>query len=444
MLVRFTVSNYRSMRYEQELSMVAMDDHPDLAMHPLPGSDHMLLPVAGIFGPNASGKSNFVEAFDFLTVAVRESHQRWLPDDRIRRLPYLFCDDCTDEPSTFTVEFVSQGLRYEYHLACDFNSFVTETLHVFGHESKRRRLIFSRTNTNDMEYGPTFKGARRSIEEILRPNSTFISAAATLKNETLKPVYSWFSSTRVALDMNFPSRFAHTLHMLEEHDRKTILSLLRIADFDITDIRIERKKKAAVPPGTIPIDPDDPLASHIIHTGTFRDVEVSVVHESGAVPLPLVIESNGTRTWLGIIGPIASALQGGWVLVIDEIDARLHTVLVSRLIKLFQDPDSNPHGAQLIFNSHDTNLMGPNLPARLHRDQIWFTERSTPDGTRLWPLTEFRVRDGIDNIERAYLRGRYGAIPEVDDYYLTNLHEEDDDPGGTTGSSDSTAGLKAG
>jgi hypothetical protein len=444
MLVRFTVCNYRSMRYEQEISLVAMDDHPDLAMRPVPGTRHQLLPVAGIFGPNASGKSNFIEAFEFLTVAVRESHQRWLPDDTIDRAPYLFCDDCSDQPSEFTVEFVAKGLRYEYHVACDNQRFTTELLYVYGRESKRRRMLFERRNTTEIEYGPTFRGSRRAIEDILRPNSTFVSAATTLRNPTVRPVYAWFNATRVALDGNFAPRLVHTLHLFQDHDRKAVMDLLKVADFDIADIRIERKKQSGTsgdkPSPSATGSPD----SDRIYTRNFREFDISLVHDSGGAPLSLWDESNGTRTWLGIIGPIYTALEAGWVLLIDEIDARLHTVLVSRLIQLFQDPDTNPRGAQLIFNSHDTNLMGPNLPTRLHRDQIWLTERSTVDGTRLWPLTEYRVRDGIDNIERSYLRGRYGAIPEVQDYFLPDLHGEDDEPGGAAESSDPETRLATG
>ncbi len=139
--------------------------------------------------------------------------------------------------------------------------------------------------------------------------------------------------------------------------------------------------------------------------------------------LPMESESSGTITWLGMVGPIVKALRDGDTLVVDELNARLHPHLAGHLIRLFQDPDKNRHGAQLIFNSHDPTVLGSYGPVRLHRDQVWFTEKSEAGATRLFPLTEYRIRDGIDNVERQYLLGRYGALPFVDEMYLESVLE---------------------
>ncbi len=149
------------------------------------------------------------------------------------------------------------------------------------------------------------------------------------------------------------------------------------------------------------------------------------------MPLPFCANSqnwspsNGTRTWLGLIEPLLIALRYGTVLIVDELDAHLHPHLAARLIGLFQARSTNPHGAQLIFNTHDVTLMSRSTEYRLHRDQIHFAEKDPTDGaTRLYPLTEFaRVRDNLDNLERWYLSSRLGALPVFHDSLLAELAE---------------------
>jgi AAA15 family ATPase/GTPase len=122
-------------------------------------------------------------------------------------------------------------------------------------------------------------------------------------------------------------------------------------------------------------------------------------------------------------GPIVETLRAGRALVVDELSARLHPRLAGHLIKLFQDPGTNRRGAQLIFNSHDPTILGSYAPVRLHRDQVWFTEKLEEGATRLFPLTEYRIRDGIDNVERQYLLGKFGAVPFVDETFLASMAE---------------------
>ncbi len=145
-------------------------------------------------------------------------------------------------------------------------------------------------------------------------------------------------------------------------------------------------------------------------------VELSHVIGGSDFKLPLEFESSGTQTWLGIVGPIISTLMHGCVLVIDELDARLHHHLSAQFIRLFQDPRTNPHGAQLLFNTHDAGLLGPDAVARLRRDQVWITEK-TDGATTLYPLSDYKVRS-IENIERRYLGGRYGGLPFFDEELL--------------------------
>jgi len=125
--------------------------------------------------------------------------------------------------------------------------------------------------------------------------------------------------------------------------------------------------------------------------------------------MPFDQESEGTKTLFSLAGPILVALHGGGVLVVDELDRSLHTQLAKRIVTMFNDPATNPNNAQLVFNTHDTNLLDTDV---LRRDQIWFTEKGSDGATRLFPLTDFRARK-YENLERGYLQGRYGAVPSI-------------------------------
>jgi AAA15 family ATPase/GTPase len=145
---------------------------------------------------------------------------------------------------------------------------------------------------------------------------------------------------------------------------------------------------------------------------------VRVEHQTnvGTFSLRLAEESSGTRTWIGLLGPVLSTLRSGAVLCVDELDARLHPYLVDALVELFQSPEVNVHGAQLVFSTHEASLLGRSSRTELFRDQVWFTEKDHHTGaTRLFPMTEFQVRDSLENLEKRYLVGRYGAVPFFDD-----------------------------
>jgi len=178
-----------------------------------------------------------------------------------------------------------------------------------------------------------------------------------------------------------------------EADRAEALAMLRMADLGIDDVIVDKQMDTDVP-------------------GRER-TRVRLVHRTadGRMPLAFSAESDGTRAWFGLIGPVLTALKEGLLVVFDELDANLHPMLSTQLIRLFHDPATNPRGAQLIFSSHDTSLLN-----HLNRDQVWLTEKLEDGATRLGALAEFageRVRKS-QNLEKAYLHGRFGALPDVD------------------------------
>ncbi|MER6159734.1 ATP-binding protein [Streptomyces sp. NPDC001868] len=419
MLLRFAVANFASFRDETELTIIAERRHEDLAVQRVPRSPQWALPVAGIFGPNAAGKSNFIHALAFVRGAVLNSHQRWRPRAEIPRRPFLLDPEKANEPSEFTVEFVAEGVRYEFGFTCNSKEFLSEWLYAYP--EGRPRKIYDRRSGSPIDFGPTLHGQKAQVERMVRPNSLFLSAAAANNHKQLLPVFDWFSDDlRIAWESNFEARLRETRHYLERHESKAILALLKYADLGVSDVSFSDVK---LPPeqaariaeliqqldsDAVDVSPDE------ISVG--MDVELSHVIEGREFKLPLELESSGTRTWLGIVGPIISTLMHGCVLVIDELDARLHHHLSAQFIRLFQDPRTNPHGAQLLFNTHDAALLGPDAVVTLRRDQVWLTEK-VDGATSLYPLTDYKVRS-IENVEKRYLGGRYGGLPFFDEEIL--------------------------
>lgn len=417
MLIRFEASNYRSLAAPVELSMVAIDrDRPEARDQAMLGES--LLPVAAVYGPNASGKSNLIAACAWLRHAVRNSLRLW--DDSIPVEPFAF-DAGPSKPSEFTIDYMIEGIRFEYVLAVDSEKVLYEGL--YHYPEKKRRRIFERD-------GRDFKiqrglGNLSGTRELLTERTLALSVARRF-DEPL--VYNFVRKIMdietlgvsilhrpAFLRRTSQGRLNSTMQWFEGHyqlslfdegalaapdsgveDREQALALLRLADLGIDDVVIETQKLAA---------PDS--------SETYPQRRVRLVHRAAEerVPLDFAAESEGTRTWFQLIGPVLSALRHGSLLLFDELDASLHPTLSAQLIRLFHDPATNPSGAQLVFTSHDTSLLN-----QLNRDEVWLTEKRPDGSTRLGALAEFageRVRKS-QNLESAYLHGRFGALPQVD------------------------------
>ncbi|RKT51829.1 AAA family ATPase [Saccharothrix australiensis] len=400
MLIRFEVANFRSILEPVELSMVAVDrDRPEA--RPAPGLNESLLPVAAIYGPNASGKSNVIAALDWLCSAVHESLREW--DDLIPVEPFAFGDG-PSRPSEFTVEAVVAGVRFEYVVELDQQRIHYEGL--FHYPEKKRRRVFERDG-DDLKLQRGL-GNLSGTRELLTPRALALSITRRFD----EPLVVDFTDALLATQVfGFEARNVRQFKRLfrenpgqspwadtnsSADDRARALGMLRMADLGIEDVVVTDEKV------TYPGDSE---------SFTFR--RVRLVHRSAdeRIPFDLHRESAGTRTWYNLIGPVLAALRTGSLLLFDELDASLHPTLSAQLIRLFHDPTTNPKGAQLVFTSHDTSLLN-----RLNRDEVWLTEKTEHGTTRLGSLAEFageRVRKS-QNLENAYLHGRFGALPDVD------------------------------
>ncbi|WP_433266885.1 AAA family ATPase [Actinosynnema sp. CS-041913] len=379
MLIRFEVANFRSILDPVELSMVAVDrDRPEA--RPVPNLNESLLSVAAIYGPNASGKSNVLAALNWLTAAVEHSLRLW--DERIPTEPSAFASG-SDLLTEFTVESVISDVRYEYVVELDQQRVHYEGL--FHYPEKKRRRIFERDGEDlKLQRG---LGNVSGTRELLTPRTLALSIAQRFDEPLISDFYRDLALTQAFGLMRRGRTAAHrpTCEWFDDpEDRSRSTAMLRMADLGIDDVMIESEHS-----------------------------RIRLVHRTAndeRVPFGLDDESAGTQTWYHLIGPVLTALRHGSLLLFDELDASLHPTLSAQLIRLFQDPVTNPQGAQLIFTSHDTSLLN-----HLNRDEVWLTEKTEKGTTRLGALAEFageRVRKS-QNLENAYLHGRFGALPDV-------------------------------
>lgn len=412
MLIRFEVENFRSILDPAELSMVAIDSRQEARNHPRVGVS--LVPVAGIFGPNASGKSNVLAALLWLRTAVAGSLRRW--DDEIPVEPFAF-GDAKLRDSSFAIEMEVQGVRFEYLLDVGRRRVSYEAL--FHYPEGRRRRVFERDgNELVLQRGLGGLSGTRAL-------LTDRSLALSIMRRFDEPVTSSFSKGLLNLNLlgkplnRFRDRQGASLRstmrvfdlpegeqldLFDELEtpgesewgsmRQQAISLLQLADLGVADVEIEETKVQ--------------FGSGETHTR--RSPQLVHVAKNERLPFDYQDESAGTQTWFELIGPVLNALRGGELVIFDELDSHLHPTLTAQLIKLFEGPKSNPHGAQLLFTSHDTNLLN-----HLNRDEVWLTQKGSNGSTRFAALSDFageRVRSSA-NLESGYLSGRFGALPDV-------------------------------
>ncbi len=419
-LLSFTASNVRSYKDEAHLSLLSTRlARPELVRDlqwESGGKTVGVLPAAGVFGANASGKSTILRAMADMRLLVLGSFRHGGASSRIPRRPFLLDEASKAAPSRFELDLILEGVRWQYGFEVNDREVLGE--YALHYPNGRQALVFEREG-EEFSFGPPFRSVGRLLENLVRHNSLLVSAAGAVGRSPLARLFSWFQTNlMVAESSNRGLRAARTADLAQSPEsRERVLSLLLAADLGVTDISREsvdpdmsdRLRRA------LPIltgqegDPDAEEDEFIIedfvrltHSGEREDVDFDPGDES-----------LGTLVWVGLVGPVLDTLDRGDVLLADELDASLHPHLVDRLIELFQSPTTNKRCAQLIFNAHDVTLLGDSERRRLSRDQIWFTQKNANGATDLYPLADFSPRKD-EALERRYLLGRFGALPVLD------------------------------
>lgn len=425
MILGFRVSNYRSFRDETSFSMLATRLDKEVGTAEVVAQDGTTvsaLPVVAVLGANASGKSNLLRALASMREAVVRSSSR-TPYDPVEQDFFRFDLEAASEPTLFEIDFSLQGSRYVYGFEVANSRFTGEWM--FVHPHKRTQMVFEREGES-FHFGKSLGGSKiRSVSEIIGPNNLLLSSAASAGFREMRAVFDYFWSGIQFLDV--PMRATadpRTVQSLRSKKRG-VVQLLAMADLGISDARVEKPDtdderrsflhqvfRDTMPSTMKESEREKHVESMLAGLGE-KEETLSLVHRFGSsgVSLPFEEESLGTRSWLSFVTYALDALQAGGALLVDELDASLHPLLMMEAINLFQDPKTNRRGAQLIFTTHDTTLMGGShevLP--LSRGQFWFVEKDRQGRSSLSPLSDFKPRKN-ENLERGYLQGRYGGTP---------------------------------
>ncbi|MEG3972343.1 ATP-binding protein [Microcoleus sp. T2B6] len=414
MLIGFSVGNYKSFKETVTLSLVASsiteEDKELDENNVFPINDKLsLLKSAAIYGANASGKSNIVAAINFMKWFVLNSSKETQVSDAIDIEAFRLSTETEKEPSFFEIVFLLEDKTFRYGFEVNAREVVSEWL--FQADDSEEKMIFERDFDNYiLDDFPEGQG----ISDKTRINALFLSVVAQFNGKISGKILLWFSKTLQLISGLQDTQYREeTLESFEnDRHRHDIIEFIKKLDLGIADIQIKKY-----------------ISQKTAMFGIY-EVGVKTVHrkydadgKQAAIELFDIEthESEGTNKLFALAGILLDTLRTGKILLIDELDARLHPLITRELICLFNSNETNPHNAQLIFTTHDTNLLSSKS---FRKDQIWFTEKDNKGATDLYSLVEYKV--GKDaSFERDYIIGKYGAIPFIGNFkeLIGELHE---------------------
>nr|WP_308648691.1 ATP-binding protein [uncultured Agathobacter sp.] len=427
MLIEFRFKNYRSFRDEAILSMEAVG-LGTMKNSLIQYNNMKLLPGAVIYGKNGGGKSNVIRAFwlgvQFIKNAQRIQHEK----ASVPVIPFALNDYSENEPTEFEFDYISNGIKYWYSFAATKEKIIRESLY---HAPKGQKAqVFVRKG---QKFSFTEDKARRKlISETVAENQLFFSIACTMNDSACINAMSWFRED-VFFSRDYTDIPRQLLEFYEDRNMlKAISDYAKTADFGIEEMKFEVENKEIKNgleiPEDIPEGMKAALASFIqvlseTSTNSEGKLKMSQIKAKSQhrgidsngdgrfYSLELEDESDGTRKLMSLAPAIESVLKRGGVLLVDELERELHPMLVNYVVAKFQSKKSNPKGAQIIFTTHDTELM--NLEY-IRKDQIYFADKNRMDGSsELYSVTDFTTKTA-DNIRKGYLVGKYGATPNIE------------------------------
>ena len=395
MLCQFTVKNFKSIKEEMTFDMqaAAISEHEDRIIKDTDGE--LYLPVSAIYGPNGGGKSNVLEALHILVAkvlrplyATDDSNDRPFQMKKILIEPFAFGKKEKEAPTEFELFFRTKTTEYRYILIVKKDIVLYERLDRVKFDTGRKSALFERS-----EEGIELKGAfaRLKISDELSETLTLLSYLGIThkKNEVVNDILNWFEYGIDFLNYGNPIQELGMAIATSEDVKTLFLEMIQEMDLDIANFRVEEKENERI----------EVYTKHIVDDYEFE--------------LNLSEESSGTKKLFGLLPFIADSLVSGTTLVIDELDAKIHPVLLRHIIMMFNDMKINQHGAQLIFTSHDLSTMNSEV---FRRDEIWFVAKGNRQNSKLYSLVEFKNEKGESvrkdaKFDKQYLEGKYGADP---------------------------------
>ena len=397
MLCQFTVKNFKSIRDEMTFDMqaAAISEHEDKVI--MDKNGEQFLPVSAIYGPNGGGKSNVLEALH--TVAAKVLRPLYATGDNEERVflqkklliePFAFSEEMKSEPTEFEVFFRTELAEYRYILHVKREIVVYECLDRVKLETGRRSALFER-NAKETILKGVF--AKLKISDELSETLSLLSYLGITykKNEVVKDVLEWFEYGIDFLNYGNPIEELRMAVSNSEDVKQLMLDMIQEMDLDIVDFRVVKDENDRI----------DVYTKHMV--------------EGYEAELNLFDESSGTKKLFGLMSFIADSLLSGATLVIDELDAKIHPVLLRHIIMVFNDMSINKKKAQLIFTSHDLSTMNSEV---FRRDEIWFVAKGNAQNSQLYSLVEFKNEKGESvrkdaKFDKQYLEGKYGADPHL-------------------------------
>lgn len=395
MLCQFTVRNFKSIRDAVTFDMqaTAISEHEDRIIKDK--DEELYLPVSAVYGPNGGGKSNVLEALHSLVTKVLRPLYATSNNEEIaikmKKLviePFAFDEETRNKPTEFELFFRTEMAEYRYELTVKREIIEYERLDRIKLETGRKSALFERD-----EDEITLKGAfaRLKTSDELSDTLPLLSYLGITyrKNEVVQDVLDWFDEEINFLNYGNPMQELRMAVSKSEDVKKLMLQMIQEMDLDIVDFRVEEKENDRI----------EVFTKHVI--------------DEYEAELNLFDESSGTKKLFGLLPFIAKSLLKGTTLVIDELDAKIHPVLLKYLIMTFSDMEKNKKGAQLIFTSHDLSTMNSEV---FRRDEIWFVAKGNRQNSKLYSLVEFKNKKGESvrkdaKFDKQYLEGKYGADP---------------------------------
>ncbi|RKD15150.1 hypothetical protein BCY91_06415 [Pelobium manganitolerans] len=417
MLLEFSVGNYLSFKTKTTLSLAAtsIKEHVDTNIFSTERLD--LLKGAVIYGANASGKSNFIKAMSTMRRLVLQSFEQSSADE-LDIVPFLLNTDTEQSASFFETVFIIDNIRYRYGFEVDDKQVHAEWL--FEAPKNAEKPLFVREDEG-IEVMKSFPEGK-DLEERTRDNALFLTVADQFNGKIAKKIMQWFNNFITISGLSHEGYKGVTFGMLEnKHTSSTLLNFYKKLDLGFDDINISKKP---FDPKELPNDMAEGLFKQLVTDleGAFR-IDIKTIHKKYSAKGKLVgnvefdmrsQESSGTNKLFNISGSVFDVLNDGGVLVVDELDASLHPLLTLAVTKLFNSREFNQNNAQLIFATHDTNLL---YYGNYRRDQIYFVEKDTYGSSNMYSLVEYKEEGKTirkdRSFEKDYIEGRYGAIPFI-------------------------------
>ena len=419
MILRFGSENFKSIGEYQEVLFTSSSkkDEDSYLLSP-EGTREKVLPIISLYGANGSGKTNLLHALRFCITGIIHSAKM---DFENANIPNFRLDnEFNNKPTTFDIDFICDKVHYHYGFSIKSHQIVTEWLYSFSYGSRMSRSVLFYRDIADGEpeyyFGKGLKGKNKSISEITGESSLFLSIAAKSKHELLGSISNYFKEN---YNFRFKSEFSENSIGKKiskyglENEISNFLSLIDIgaSRLEVTKTEIDDEQKKFM----------SSIHNAIVDSFSDRDVDLQFpsddyefvinIHRKNSDAKELLFnfreESLGTRALISLLASVFWILKHGGVFVVDELESSLHTLLSLKVVELFNNPKTNPNYAQLVFTTHETQLLNFH---GVRRDEVWLTEKCKDGSTQVAPLSEYSITKRM-NLRNGYLDGRFGAVP---------------------------------